>query len=103
MTARPPPLPVDRGELRIEKWEGVRLCSVEGRESGESQVSERVRMLSLLSDINSWREAGLSSSGVTVVIDLELRCEIFMRAGDVGPGLISMSPARRRMIDNSRE
>ena len=66
---------MERGELRIEKLGGVRLLSTEGRVSRGSQVSERDRMSSLRSDIASWREVGLSSSGVTDEADVILRWE----------------------------
>lgn len=62
-----------RGELRIEKFGGVRLLSTEGSVSRESQVSESDRMSSLRSAIDSWREAGLSSSVVIDEADLMLR------------------------------
>ena len=42
-------------------------------------------------------EAGLSSSGVMEVADLILRCEMIKEVDEVGPGLTSMSPARRRI------
>jgi hypothetical protein len=64
MMATPPPLPVHLGLLRIEKFGGVRAVRVEGKVSGESQVSERVRISIASSDINSWRTAGLSRKGV---------------------------------------
>ena len=48
--------------------------------------------------MNSWRTAGLLSSGVAVVADLMLRWEILRVDVEIGfgPGFISMSPARRR-------
>ena len=55
-----------RGELRIEKFGGVRLLSTEGMVSTGSQVSERDSTSSLWSDIASWREVGLSRWGVTL-------------------------------------
>ena len=42
-------------------------------------------------------EAGLSSSGVMEVADLMLRWEMIKGVDEVGPGLTSMSPARRRI------
>ena len=65
----------------------------------ESQVSERARISSLLSEINSCKAAGLSRSEVIEAADLMLRCEQ-LRDGDeieeTGPGFISMSPERIR-------
>ena len=65
----------------------------------ESQASERVRMSKFWSEINSCRTAGLSRSGVIVVADLILRCEMLrvleLSAVDIGPGLSSISPASR--------
>lgn len=40
-TARPPPIPVVRGEWWREKFGGVMLLRTEGKVSVESQVSER--------------------------------------------------------------
>jgi len=88
---------VVRGELRIEKFGGVRLLSTEGMVSTGSQVSERDSTSSLWSDIASWREVGLSRWGVTEVADLMLRWDMIREVGGVGPGLISTSPARRRI------
>lgn len=44
MKATPPPLPESLGLLMILKLGGVSELRVEGRELGESQVSERARM-----------------------------------------------------------
>src|SRR6187399_3255341 len=103
MTARPPPRqPETRGELRMEKFGGVRLLSTEGRVSRGSQVSDRDSMSSLWSEIVSWIEVGLSSWGVTDVADLMFRWERLREVRETGPGFISMSPARRRIKQNRK-
>ena len=48
-------------------------------------------------------EAGLSSSGVMEVADLMLRWEMIKGVDEVGPGLTSMSPARRRISVSRKE
>lgn len=101
--ARPPPLqPEERGELMIEKLGGVRLFSTEEGVSTGSQVSDRDRISSLLSEIASWMEAGLSRWGVMDEADLMLRCEMVMVEDKVGPGLTSISPARRSMREKRK-
>lgn len=102
MRARPPPLAPDvRGEFNMEKLGGVRLLSTEGRVSGGSQVSERERISRWWSEIASWIEVGLLSSGVMDEADLILRWDMSKGKGTAGgPGLISTSPARRRIRDS---
>ena len=69
---------------------------IEGGVSGESQVSERVRMSRLESETKSRRTVGLSRLGVTVVADLMLRWEMLREEGVGGPGLSWMSPESKR-------
>jgi len=103
MRAIPPPLPVVRGALMIEKLWGQRLRSKDGSESEGSQVSERERMSTELSEMNSMMAAGLLISEVMVEADLMLKCDIHNEEGKFGqgPGLISISPARSSRMDES--
>ena len=77
--------------------------STEGIVSRGSQVSESESISSLRSEIVSWMEVGLSSSGVMEVADLMLRWEMIKEVDEVGPGLTSMSPARRRISVSRKE
>jgi hypothetical protein len=87
----------------IEKLEGQRLRSKDGSESEGSQVSERERMSSELSEMNSMMEAGLLRSEVMVEADLMLKCDIRKeeRRQGTGPGLTSTSPANSRSMEES--
>ena len=99
MKATPPPLPVVRGLLMMVKPGGVRESKVEGRESGEGQVSHKARKSMSSSRRNSRSRAGLSIEGVTDDTEQALR---LANSRVVGPGLISMSPARSRSKDNMK-
>ena len=85
-----------------EKFGGVIELSEEGGEDGLSQVSERARISMDWSPMNSQRSVGLSRSGVTEVTERALRCANWMK-GAQGPGLSSISPARRRRSGMMRD
>ena len=56
-----------------EKPSGVKELRTDGRESGESQVSDRDRMSMFSSVINSFRTVGLSRDKVMEVTEQVLR------------------------------
>ena len=69
-----------------------------GRECIESQVSERVRISMFWSDISSRMSVGLSWVVVIEVTERTLRWAQMRDEKITGPGLISMSPERRRKL-----
>jgi len=93
--ARPPPLPWGRGQCAKEYPVGVREVMVDWRGEGGSQVSVKQRRSILLSSTRFCRSSGLWYWGVMDVAERILRLAR-IRLWKGGPGLISMSPARRR-------
>jgi hypothetical protein len=78
----------------MEKLGGVSEFKELGRESGESQVSDRDRISRFWSQMKSLRRAGLSSVRVTEVAERMFRCANWSVV-DIGPGLRWMSPERK--------
>lgn len=100
MKASPPPLPFERGELRIEKLGGVREERICGGVSGLSQVSDKERISTELSRINSCIRLGLWSLGVEEQAERTLR---EAKDREQGPGLVSISPARMMSKNKKQE
>jgi hypothetical protein len=81
---------------------------MEGRESLESQVSVRERISIALSEINSCKTAGLSSSGLIDDAERMLSNENLIVVNEFkGPGLSSTSPEskkqKEKIVSTSRK